>query len=117
MPICAKHEGLLDRIRTQRAADNVPQRALLRRQIVDVFREQVDLHTRRRAFLRLAAAMHRPVVDRLGHEVENLRVDLVRKHAVEFKMIKRLLDRARIVDRLRNECGEAVRRAAAVVTG
>ena len=35
----APDEGLLDRLRAERAADDVPQRAFLRRQIADVFRE------------------------------------------------------------------------------
>ena len=69
----------------------------------------------RRRILDLAAAMHRTVGGRLRHQRENLRVDVVREHAVEFEMEERLLDRARRVDRLRDEIGQTRSGAAAVV--
>ena len=113
----AADEGLLDRLGTQRAADHVPQRALLRRQIADVFREQVDLHPRRGGVGGLAAAVHRAVVARVRLQVQNLRVDIVREHAIKFEMEERLFHRARGIDRLRDEFGETRDRAAAVIAG
>jgi len=40
----------------------------------------------------LAAAMHRPVVTRLGFEREDLRIDVRPEDAIEFEMEERLLD-------------------------
>ena len=68
--------------RAQRAADDVPHRALLRRQVADVFGKQVDLHPRVGAvgeIVALAAAVHRPVVGRLRHVGEHRRIDVVRE--------------------------------------
>src|SRR6478752_6026262 len=54
------NEGQLDRFRAERAADNIPQRALFRRQIADVLGEQIDLDARMcaiRKIVTFAAAM------------------------------------------------------------
>ena len=65
----------------------------------------------------LAAAVHRPVVGRLRHQRENLRVDIVREHAVELEVEERLLDRARGLDRLHHESRQAPDGLAAVAAG
>jgi hypothetical protein len=65
----------------------------------------------------LTATMHRPVVGRLRHQREHLRIDVGRKHPVEFEMEERLVHRTRGADRLHDELGEAVGRAAAIVAG
>ena len=66
----------------------------------------------------LAAAVHRPVVARLRHQREHLRVDVVGKHVVEFEMEERLLDRLRAasIDCAIN-AAQALDRALAVVAG
>ena len=116
----AADEGLLDRLGTERAADHVPQRAFFRRQIADVFREQVDLHARMRAvgeIVAFAAAVHRPVIGRIGLQRENLRIDIIGEYLVELEVEERLVDRARGLDRLRDVFSQAVGRPAAIVAG
>src|ERR1700746_532123 len=63
-------ESLLDRTRTQGASHHIPNGALLRRQMTDIFRKQIDLDPRMRAvseIVALAAAVHRPVINDLRH--------------------------------------------------
>src|SRR5450830_694714 len=57
------------------------------------------------------------VVGRLRHQREDLRVDVVREHAVEFEMEERLVDRARGVDRLHHEIRQALDGLTAVAAG
>ena len=92
----------LHRARAQGAADDVPHRALLRRQVADVFRKKIDLDPRMGAIgevMAFAAAVHRPVVRRLRHVGEHQRVDIVGKDAVEYEMGERRVGRGRGIDR------------------
>ena len=43
----------------------------------------------------LASPMHRPVVGRFRHQRQDLRINIVRKHAIEFEVEERLFNLAR----------------------
>ena len=102
-------EGIAYRCRAQRAADDVPHRALLRRQVADIFRKHVDLHPRMGAvgeIVALAAAVHRPVVGGIRHVGQHGVVDVVGEDPVEHQVIERRIGSRRRVHRGDNEIAQ-----------
>ena len=100
------------------ARPTTSQSAFLRRKVADVFRKQIDLDARMSAILEivaLAASVHGPVIGGFRHERQDLRVNVVGKHPIEFEMEKRLLDRACCLDRLHDKIGQAVSCPAPVI--
>ena len=107
------HERVTHFAGAQRAAYDVPERTLLRREVPDVFGEQIDLHPRVGAvgqIVALAAAVHRPIVRRLRHVGEDGGIDIVRKHVVENEMIERCLVGRRRFDRADHELAQPLGR-------
>src|SRR5437763_3237785 len=64
------YESLFHGASAERASHQIPNVALLRRQMPNIFWKEIDLHARVRAVaevMTLAAAMHRPIVRYLWH--------------------------------------------------
>jgi hypothetical protein len=98
--------------RAKNLAGDIPYRALLRRQMTNVFRKKIDLGASgfsiRSATARLTFSRHRPVILRDRHGFQHFAVKIVRKHSLEPQVVEWRIIRRRRLHRVYNERDQIV---------